>query len=47
MDEKQIRNFFSEAKTKIELEMLKEELIITQLSAKYKVVDTTIQNWRR
>ena len=47
MGKKQIRNFSSEAKTKIVLEMLKEELTIAQLSAKYEVTGKTIQNWKR
>ena len=47
MVKKQIRNFSSEAKTKIVLELLKEELTIAQLSAKYEVTGKTIQNWKK
>ncbi|WP_375604546.1 transposase [Wolbachia endosymbiont of Anurida maritima] len=47
MDKKQIKNFSAEAKTKIVLEMLKEESTIGQLSAKYEVTAKTMQNWKR
>ncbi len=38
MGKKQIRNFTAEVKTKIVLEMLKEESTTAQLSTKYEVV---------
>ncbi|EER22680.1 hypothetical protein REISMN_00730 [Rickettsia tamurae subsp. buchneri] len=47
MGKKQITNFSAEAKTKIVLEMLKEESTIGQLSAKYEVTAKTMQNWKR
>lgn len=47
MTKKQMKNFSSEVKTKIVLEMLKEELTIAQLSAKYEVTGKTIQNWKK
>lgn len=47
MPKKQTRNFSAEAKTKIVLEMLKEELTIAQLSTKYEVTSKTIQNWKK
>ncbi len=47
MTKKQSRNFSAEAKTKIVLEMLKEELTIAQLSAKYEVASKTIRNWKK
>ena len=47
MPKKQTRNFSAEAKTKIVLEMLEEELTIAQLSAKYEVTSKTIQNWKK
>jgi len=47
MPKKQSRNFSAEVKTKIVLELLKEELTIAQLSAKYEVTSKTIQNWKK
>ena len=47
MTKKQSRNFSAEAKTKIVIETLKEELTIAQLSSKYEVTAKTIQNWKR
>jgi putative transposase len=47
MGKKQIKNFSSEAKTKIVLEMLREESTTGQLSAKYEVTAKTMQNWKR
>jgi putative transposase len=47
MGKKQIRNFSAEVKTKIVLEMLKEESTIAQLSAKYEVSAKTMQNWKK
>jgi len=47
MGKKQIRNFSAEVKTKIVLEMLKEESTTAQLSTKYEVSAKTIQNWKR
>ena len=47
MGKKQIRNFSAEVKTKIVLEMLKEESTIAQLSTKYEVSAKTMQNWKK
>ena len=47
MGKKQIRNFTAEVKTKIVLEMLKEESTTAQLSTKYKVSAKTMQNWKK
>lgn len=47
MTKKQIRNFGAEEKTKIVLELLKEESTIAQLSRKYEVTGKTIQNWKK
>ena len=47
MGKKQIRNFSAEVKTKIVLEMLKEESTIAQLSAKYEVSTKAMQNWKK
>lgn len=47
MGKKQVRNFTAEVKTKIVLEMLKEESTAAQLSTKYEVSAKTIQNWKR
>lgn len=42
-----IRNFSLEEKTKIILDLLKEDLTLVQLSSKYGVSSKTIQNWKR
>jgi putative transposase len=47
MGKKQIRNFTAEVKTKIVLEILKEESTTAQLSAKYEVSAKTMQNWKK
>lgn len=47
MVKKQSRNFSAEAKTKIVLEILREELTLAQLSAKYEVTGRAIQNWKK
>ncbi len=47
MGKKQIKNFSAEAKTKIVLEMLKEEMTVNQLSAKYEITGKTLQNWKK
>jgi hypothetical protein len=47
MRKKQIRKFSAEEKTKIVLELLKEELTIAQLSTKYEVTAKTIHNWKK
>ena len=47
MCKKQIRNFTAEVKTKIVLEMLKEESTTAQLSTKYEVSAKTMQNWKK
>jgi putative transposase len=47
MTKKQIRNFSAEEKTKIVLELLKEESTIAQLSAKYEITSKSIQNWKK
>ena len=47
MSKKQGKNFSAEAKTKIVLEILREELTIAQLSAKYEVTGKTLQNWKK
>jgi putative transposase len=47
MSKKQSRNFSAEAKTKIVIEMLREELTISQLSAKYEVTARAMQNWKK
>lgn len=47
MGKKQIRNFTAEVKTKIVLEMLKEESTTAQLSTKYEVSAKTMQNWKK
>ena len=47
MGKKQFRNFTAEVKTKIVLEMLKEESTTAQLSTKYEVSAKTMQNWKK
>ena len=47
MGKKQIRNFTAEVKTKIVLEMLKEESTTAQLSTKNEVSAKTMQNWKK
>jgi putative transposase len=47
MSKKQIRNFSAEEKTRIVLELLKEESTIAQLSTKYEVTAKSIHNWKK
>lgn len=47
MTKKQIRNFSAEEKTKIVLELLKEEVTISQLSSKYEVSSNSISHWKK
>jgi putative transposase len=47
MGKKQIKTFSAEVKTKIVLEMLKEESTTSQLSTKYEVTAKTMQNWKK
>lgn len=47
MTKKQIRNFSAEEKTKIVLELLKEEVTISQLSSKYEVSSNSISYWKK
>ena len=47
MTKKQMRNFSAEEKTKIVLELLKEESTIAQLSTKYEVTAKSITNWKK
>jgi putative transposase len=47
MTKKQTRNFSAEEKTKIVLELLKEEVTISQLSSKYEVSSNSISYWKK
>ena len=47
MSKKQMKNFSAEVKTKIILELLKEESTTAQLSKKYEITSKTIQNWKK
>lgn len=47
MTRKQIRYFRAEEKSKIVLELLKEESTIAQLSVKYEISGKTLQNWKK
>ena len=47
MTKKQIRNFSAEEKTRVVLELLKEESTVGQLSLKYEVTAKSIHNWKK
>ena len=47
MTKKQIKIFSAEEKTKIVLELLREESTTAQLSSKYELSSKTIHNWKR
>lgn len=47
MTRKQIRNFSAEEKTRIVLELLNEDVTISQLSSKYKVSSNSISHWKK
>ncbi len=47
MTKKQIKIFSAEEKTKIVLELLREESTTSQLSSKYELSSKTIHNWKR
>jgi len=47
MTKKQIKIFSAEEKTRIVLELLREESTIAQLSSKYELSSKTIHNWKR
>ncbi|WP_341794399.1 IS3 family transposase [Rickettsia endosymbiont of Rhinocyllus conicus] len=47
MTRKQVRNFSAEEKTKIVLELLKEEVTISRLSSKYEVSSNSISHWKK
>ena len=47
MTKKQIKNFTAETKSKIILELLREESTISQLSSKYEVSAKSIQSWKK
>lgn len=47
MTRKQVRNFSAEEKTRIVLELLKEEVTISQLSSKYEVSSNSISHWKK
>ena len=44
---KKAQTYTAEQKTKIVLELLKEEGTISQLSSKYKITSKSIQNWKK
>ncbi|MGI2299192.1 IS3 family transposase [Candidatus Cardinium hertigii] len=46
MGRKKVRKFSSVEKTKIVLDLLKEELTLVELSSKYGVTTKTLQNWK-
>ncbi|CDG49653.1 Putative IS3 family transposase, ssgr IS150 [Cardinium endosymbiont cBtQ1 of Bemisia tabaci] len=46
MGRKKVRKFSSVEKTKIVLDLLKEELTLIELSSKYGVTTKTLQNWK-
>jgi putative transposase len=47
MTRKQIRNFSAEEKSKIVLELLREEATIAQIATKYEITGKTVQNWKK
>ncbi len=47
MTKKQIKIFSAEEKTKIVLELLREESTVAQLSSKYELTSKTIHKWKR
>lgn len=47
MTRKQIRNISAEEKTRIVLELLKEDVTISQLSSKYEVSSNIISHWKK
>ena len=47
MTKKQFRNFSAEEKTKIVLELLKEDVTLSQLSSKYEVSSNSISHWKK
>ena len=47
MSKKERKKYTSETKTKIVLEMLREDLTIAQISSKYEISAKTILNWKK
>jgi putative transposase len=47
MTKKQVRNFSAEEKTRIVLELLKEDVTLSQLSSKYEVSSNSISHWKK
>jgi putative transposase len=47
MTKKQVRHFSSEEKTRIVLELLKEDVTLSQLSSKYEVSSNSISHWKK
>ena len=47
MSKKQHKKYTSEIKTKIVLEMLREDITIAQISSKYEISAKTILNWKK
>ena len=41
------RNFSAEFKTKVVLEMLREEETLSQIAARHKIHHTVLQNWKK
>jgi len=42
-----VRIFSSEEKTKVVLELIKEDATLSQLASKYEISSKTIQNWQK
>jgi putative transposase len=47
MSKRQIRRFDTGFKVKVVLEVLKEELTVNEIAAKYKIIPANIGNWKR
>jgi len=47
MKKNKVRIFSSEEKTKVVLELIKEDTTLSQLASKYEISSKTIQNWKK
>ncbi|MCC8371082.1 MAG: hypothetical protein LN566_07175 [Rickettsia endosymbiont of Stiretrus anchorago] len=47
MKKNKVRIFSSEEKTKVVLELIKEDATLSQLASKYEISSKTIQNWKK
>ena len=47
MSRKKVQSYTADQKTKIVLELLKEEQTVAQLAAKYKITTQSIGKWKK